>query len=238
MICGIKSWIEWYGTAYYRFTDNCHIGRWSEHDCDPLQPNKSPPTLLSFSSLLNCFVGWACWRNSIISPFCWVPRHWPSSSSIRSLNESPSGHKLCSVSFWDLNDLTWKGLTFNWGVLVGWSAVTGSLSLPVVLPLYLSCICWTLVYDTIYALQVCSAREGGIGWCWWFRIKQTIWSQESNPPQFCLIRISNGGWVDSLQRLSHFYHSLATRMDLDWGFSWFRSLDPPCILRGKYPPAN
>ncbi|KAJ3106875.1 Para-hydroxybenzoate--polyprenyltransferase, mitochondrial precursor (PHB:polyprenyltransferase) [Phlyctochytrium planicorne] len=45
------------------------------------------------------------------------------------------------------------GLTFNWGALLGWSAVLGSCTWPVVLPLYFSGVCWTLVYDTIYALQ-------------------------------------------------------------------------------------
>ena len=46
----------------------------------------------------------------------------------------------------------WLGLTFNWGALVGWAAVTGGLDLPAVL-LYLAGICWTLGYDTIYAHQ-------------------------------------------------------------------------------------
>ncbi|KAI8808263.1 UbiA prenyltransferase family-domain-containing protein [Cladochytrium replicatum] len=45
------------------------------------------------------------------------------------------------------------GLAFNWGALLGWSAMLGSLYNPVTLPLYLSGVCWTLVYDTIYALQ-------------------------------------------------------------------------------------
>ncbi|PJF19034.1 hypothetical protein PSACC_01152 [Paramicrosporidium saccamoebae] len=45
------------------------------------------------------------------------------------------------------------GLTFNWGVLLGWTAQTGTLQLPVVLPLYLAGISWTMLYDTIYALQ-------------------------------------------------------------------------------------
>nr|VDD40234.1 unnamed protein product [Brassica oleracea] len=46
------------------------------------------------------------------------------------------------------------GLTINWGALLGWAAVKGSVEPAVVLPLYLSGICWTLVYDTIYAHQV------------------------------------------------------------------------------------
>ncbi|MCD8526206.1 MAG: UbiA family prenyltransferase, partial [Alphaproteobacteria bacterium] len=44
------------------------------------------------------------------------------------------------------------GLTFNFGALMGWSAVTGSLGLPALM-LYLSGIFWTLCYDTIYAHQ-------------------------------------------------------------------------------------
>ena len=44
------------------------------------------------------------------------------------------------------------GLAFNWGVLVGYSAITHELSVSVFL-MYLACIFWTLFYDTIYALQ-------------------------------------------------------------------------------------
>ena len=54
------------------------------------------------------------------------------------------------------------GLTFNWGALVGWSAVAGVCNWSVVLPLYLSHIFWTLFYDSIYALQdrKCDAKIG------------------------------------------------------------------------------
>jgi 4-hydroxybenzoate polyprenyltransferase len=44
------------------------------------------------------------------------------------------------------------GLAFNWGALVGYAAVTGTLSWATVL-LYLGGVSWTLVYDTIYAMQ-------------------------------------------------------------------------------------
>jgi 4-hydroxybenzoate polyprenyltransferase len=44
------------------------------------------------------------------------------------------------------------GLAFNWGALLGWSALQGSLSLAPVL-LYFGGISWTLAYDTIYAHQ-------------------------------------------------------------------------------------
>ncbi|KAH8113334.1 4-hydroxybenzoate polyprenyl transferase [Phellopilus nigrolimitatus] len=45
------------------------------------------------------------------------------------------------------------GLAFNWGALLGWSAVAGSVNWSVALPLYAGGICWTLVYDSIYAHQ-------------------------------------------------------------------------------------
>src|SRR5277367_1345620 len=44
------------------------------------------------------------------------------------------------------------GLNFNWGAILGWTVVTGSLAWPPVL-LYLGGIFWTLGYDTIYAHQ-------------------------------------------------------------------------------------
>ena len=46
----------------------------------------------------------------------------------------------------------WLGLTFNWGALLGYAAVTGYVALPSAL-LYASGIFWTLGYDTIYAIQ-------------------------------------------------------------------------------------
>ncbi|KAB8108110.1 hypothetical protein EE612_043470 [Oryza sativa] len=45
------------------------------------------------------------------------------------------------------------GLTFNWGALLGWAAIKESLDPAIILPLYTAGICWTLVYDTIYAHQ-------------------------------------------------------------------------------------
>jgi 4-hydroxybenzoate polyprenyltransferase len=44
------------------------------------------------------------------------------------------------------------GLNFNWGALVGWTAVTGALAWPPAL-LYLGGMFWTIGYDTIYAHQ-------------------------------------------------------------------------------------
>ena len=45
----------------------------------------------------------------------------------------------------------WLGLTFNWGALVGFAAITDPA--PAMGLLYAGGIAWTLGYDTIYALQ-------------------------------------------------------------------------------------
>ena len=44
------------------------------------------------------------------------------------------------------------GLTFNWGIIMGWSSIANDISIEPV-TLYLSAIFWTLGYDTIYGLQ-------------------------------------------------------------------------------------
>ena len=46
----------------------------------------------------------------------------------------------------------WLGLTFNWGALLGFAAVSGRIEVPALL-LYASGFFWTLGYDTIYAIQ-------------------------------------------------------------------------------------
>ncbi|KAH9994093.1 4-hydroxybenzoate polyprenyl transferase [Russula compacta] len=45
------------------------------------------------------------------------------------------------------------GLAFNWGALLGWSAVSGAVHWPVAGALYAGGVFWTLVYDSIYAHQ-------------------------------------------------------------------------------------
>ncbi len=53
------------------------------------------------------------------------------------------------VTFWPQLVL---GVAFNWGALVGWAAVRGTIETPAIL-LYAGGILWTLGYDTIYAHQ-------------------------------------------------------------------------------------
>ncbi|ESK97568.1 para-hydroxybenzoate-- mitochondrial precursor [Moniliophthora roreri MCA 2997] len=54
------------------------------------------------------------------------------------------------VTYWPQAVL---GLAFNWGALLGWSAVAGAVNWSVCVPLYAGGVAWTLVYDTIYAHQ-------------------------------------------------------------------------------------
>ncbi len=44
------------------------------------------------------------------------------------------------------------GLTFNWGIIMGWTSLTNNISLEPII-LYTAAIFWTLGYDTIYGLQ-------------------------------------------------------------------------------------
>jgi 4-hydroxybenzoate polyprenyltransferase len=44
------------------------------------------------------------------------------------------------------------GLTFNWGIIMGWTSIMGNISIEPII-LYLGAIFWTLGYDTIYGLQ-------------------------------------------------------------------------------------
>jgi 4-hydroxybenzoate polyprenyltransferase len=46
----------------------------------------------------------------------------------------------------------WLGVTFNWGALMGFAAVSGEVTVAALL-LWVGGVFWTLGYDTIYALQ-------------------------------------------------------------------------------------
>jgi 4-hydroxybenzoate polyprenyltransferase len=50
------------------------------------------------------------------------------------------------------------GITFNWGVVMAWTAITNNISSDIII-LYISAIFWTLGYDTIYGAQDMSDDE-------------------------------------------------------------------------------
>ncbi|KAG6903387.1 hypothetical protein C0995_013140 [Termitomyces sp. Mi166 len=74
--------------------------------------------------------------------------------------ESPSGMLARSGTYnvrsrvVDDDGEVYAGLAFNWGALLGWSAVAGTVNWAICIPLYAGGVCWTLVYDSIYAHQV------------------------------------------------------------------------------------
>ena len=76
--------------------------------------------------------------------------HWPQAILGVYLNTS--------ISDLDSIFVRLSGLAFNWGALLGWSAVAGEVNWQVCIPLYAGGVCWTLVYDSIYAHQVCFPR--------------------------------------------------------------------------------
>lgn len=61
------------------------------------------------------------------------------------------------VAYPYMKRITWwpqafLGITFNFGVLIGWAAITGEIGFATVL-MYIGAFFWTLGYDTIYAHQ-------------------------------------------------------------------------------------
>ena len=46
----------------------------------------------------------------------------------------------------------WLGIVFSWAALVGWTAVSDAIQLPMLL-LYAGSMAWVIGYDTIYAMQ-------------------------------------------------------------------------------------
>lgn len=70
------------------------------------------------------------------------------------------------------------GMTFNYGALLGWCATQGTINLSACLPLYVAGISWTIVYDTIYAHQVCPPKV--------FVQKQWFWLRRTTNKRFCI----------------------------------------------------
>ena len=47
----------------------------------------------------------------------------------------------------------WLGITFNWGVIVGYNSISNNFFSLEMLIMYIGCILWTLAYDTVYGFQ-------------------------------------------------------------------------------------
>ena len=64
------------------------------------------------------------------------------------------------ISIYEKNNIitTFLGLTFNWGIIMAWTAMGNEVSFNIII-LYISAIFWTLGYDTIYGTQDMSDDE-------------------------------------------------------------------------------
>jgi len=110
----------------------------------------------------------------------------------------------------------WLGITFNWGVLVGYAAVTGTISLGAVV-FWLGAIFWTLGYDTIYAMSdieddaligvKSTARHFGTNvpmWVAWFYANTTLLFVIATLIESAPISIALAGFPALLMLVSHF----------------------------------
>ncbi len=86
-----------------------------------------------------------CAGLAVLLQFNQLPR-WIGASSLVLVFTYPLAKR---VTWWPQFVL---GLTFNWGALLGWTAVRGEIGGPALL-LYAAGVFWTLGYDTIYAHQ-------------------------------------------------------------------------------------
>lgn len=96
---------------------------------------------------LSILLGIASMPIVTLYPFMKRYTHWPQSVL-------GTQHALSSHCFGNILHLFHSGLAFNWGALLGFAAVAETVNWSVAVPLYAGGVCWTLVYDTIYAHQV------------------------------------------------------------------------------------
>ena len=129
------------------------------------EPPPPPPTPLATSILL----GASSLSLVITYPLMKRITYWPQAVLGTSVRPSlplslPALPKLASVSHIKHTHTELRlrakqtfcvlsGLAFNWGALLGWSAVSGAVHWPVAGALYAGGVFWTLVYDSIYAHQ-------------------------------------------------------------------------------------
>ncbi len=74
----------------------------------------------------------------------------------------------------------WLGITFNWGVFVGYNSINNNFISLEMLAMYLACVFWTLAYDTVYGFQdIIDDRKIGI--------KSTSIKFKNNPKLFLVI---------------------------------------------------
>ncbi|KAH8871316.1 4-hydroxybenzoate polyprenyltransferase isoform 3 [Schistosoma japonicum] len=85
------------------------------------------------------------------------------------------------------------GLTLNWGIWLGYSAINGFCVFSVCTPLYLAAVCWTCTYDTIYSHQV--LHSTGV-LCWAILLSWVILTPSSH---FLSILLASIGQLYTIQ---------------------------------------
>jgi 4-hydroxybenzoate polyprenyltransferase len=157
------------------------------------------------------------------------------------LNKFAGGIALASMAlvliYPTMKRFTWwpqfiLGLAFNWGALVGYAALTESLSLAAA-ALYAGGVAWTLVYDTIYAMQ--DQRDDAV-----IGVRSTARRFAEHPRSwltlFAVLSVALWGVAGLLARLSPLYFAGLTvvAMHFVWQIALLRPDNPAdCLARFK-----
>ena len=124
------------------------------------------------------------------------------------------------------------GLAFNWGALVGYATVTGTLSWST-LALYAGGVAWTLVYDTVYAMQ--DQRDDAI-----VGVRSTARRFAAAPRRWlslfaalALAAWTLAGYLGGLQA-TYFILLLAVALHFVWQITFLKPLDQAdCLAKFK-----
>lgn len=124
------------------------------------------------------------------------------------------------------------GLAFNWGALVGYAAITAALSWAAV-ALYAGGVAWTLVYDTIYAMQ--DQRDDAV-----IGVRSTARRFASAPRRwltlFAVLALAAWALAGVLAPLGSLYFAVlvAVALHLGWQIAFLKPHDPAdCLAKFK-----
>jgi 4-hydroxybenzoate polyprenyltransferase len=121
------------------------------------------------------------------------------------------------------------GLAFNWGALVGYASITGTLSWAAA-ALYAGGVAWTLVYDTIYAMQ--DQRDDAV-----IGVKSTARRFADAPRRwlalFAVLALALWAAAGALAPLGILYFALliAVAADFTWQIATLKPADQADCLR-------
>ena len=90
----------------------------------------------------------------------------------------------------------WLGISYNWGLIIGFSSLGNNIFLLEIIFFYLGCVLWTTAYDTVYGYQDILDDER-VG------VKSTSIKFKKNPKTFltCNYLLSCCFWITSLYLL-------------------------------------